>query len=273
MKRIACLGPKGTYSDIAARKFKENNQDYVIEYYPSIIKAINNVSDDCIAIVPFENTLDGFVMESLDKIIIDNLTIRSQLKLDIDFAFVGNTKNLKDIKEVYCQFKAYGQCLDFILENDFNVIKTESNIDSFDRLMKSSVGYGAIVPMHVTGKLEMPLIIKHIADSKNNETRFFVVDNNKKLNEIDDNYMASVVITSIVDRPGILTEILEGFHKSNINLRAILSRPDKSMMGKYNFFIEFNLNKSQKNDFNNLIKKYNEGKDFKIKILGIYGEI
>lgn len=273
MKKIACLGPKGTYSDIACRKYLEKYPEYEIEYYPSIIKAINEVDNDTIAIVPFENTLDGFVMETLDRIISDNLTIRSQINLDIDFAFISNCKDIKDVNEVYCQFKAYGQCLDFILNNDFNVIKTESNIDSFNRMLKSGLGFGAIVPNHVTVNLDMPLIIRHIADSKNNETRFFVVDNNKNLNEINDNYMASVVITSVVDRPGILCEILEGFHNNKINLRSILSRPDKTMMGKYNFFIEFNISKAQKNDFYDLIDKYNSGKDFKVKVLGIYGDM
>ena len=85
--------------------------------------------------------------------------------------------------------------------------------------------------------------------------------------------MAYHISVFLENNPGKLEKITTILSDNNINLRAILSRPDKSMMGKYNFFIEFNLNKSQKNDFNNLIKKYNEGKDFKIKILGIYGEI
>ena len=66
MKKIACLGPEGTYSDVVSKMY--NDGSYEIEYYPSIIKAIDKVSASTIAIVPFENTLDGFVMESLDKI-------------------------------------------------------------------------------------------------------------------------------------------------------------------------------------------------------------
>ena len=38
MKKLAVLGPKGTYSDIAAKKYiSDNNIDAQIEYYPSIL--------------------------------------------------------------------------------------------------------------------------------------------------------------------------------------------------------------------------------------------
>ena len=270
MKKIACLGPEGTYSDVVCKKINNGKE---IVYYPSIIKAIDSVDDDTIAVVPFENTLDGFVMETLDRIINHNLTIRKQMKLDIDFAFVSNTSKIEDVKEVYCQFKAYGQCVEFLVSHDFKVVKTESNIDSLNRLKESGEYFGAIIPMHALEDNDFKLVIKHVADSRNNQTRFLVVDNDKRLNEIKDNYSASVVITSIVDRPGILSEILEGFHSNKINLKAILSRPDRTSMGSYNFFIEFSLSSDQKDSFIKLIDDYNSGKDFKIKVLGTYEAI
>ena len=268
MKKIACLGPEGTYSDVVSKMY--NDGSYEIEYYPSIIKAIDKVSASTIAIVPFENTLDGFVMESLDKIIKNKLKIRSQIKLDIDFAFVANTKRIEDVKEIYSQFKTYGQCLDFIESHDFKVIKTESNIESLNRLQNSKKGFGAIIPMHSLENNHFPLEILHVADSKNNETRFFVVDNNPILNEIKDNFEASVVITSVVDRPGILSEILEGFHNKKINLKSILSRPDRTQMGRYNFFIEFSLSKDMKDSFYNILREYENSKYFNITVLGVY---
>ena len=268
MKKIACLGPEGTYSDIVSKRY--SNNQYEIEYYPSIIKAIDMVSDDTIAIVPFENSLDGFVMETMDKIIKNNLTIREQMKLDIDFAFVANTEKIEDVKEIYVQFKAYGQCLNFIENNTFSVVKTESNIESLNRLLESKPGFGAIIPMHALENNKFPLVKMHIADSKNNETRFFVLDNKKELNKYDDDFDVSIVITSITDRPGILFEILKGFHDHNINLKSILSRPDKTGMGRYNFFIEFSILKSQSKAFYNSIENYSVDNNFKIILLGVY---
>ena len=115
MKKVAVLGPKGTYSDVAKDNYLNSiNEEYETIYYPSIIKAINAIDDNTIAIVPFENSLDGFILESLDKMISNKLNVVKQLKLSIDFAFVANVSKIEDVKEVYCQFKSYGQCLDFI---------------------------------------------------------------------------------------------------------------------------------------------------------------
>ena len=86
MKKIAVLGPKGTYSDVAKELYlKDIKEEYETVYYPSIIKAINAIDDNTIAIVPFENSLDGFILESLDKMISNKLNVLSQIKLSIDF--------------------------------------------------------------------------------------------------------------------------------------------------------------------------------------------
>ena len=261
MKRIAVLGPKGTYSDKKKKKYlKFNNEDLETIYFPSIIKAINAIDDDTIAIVPFENSLDGFVLESLDKMISNKLNIVKQLKLSIDFAFVA--------KDVYCQFNSYGQCIDFITSNSFNVIKTESNIESLDRFKLAQKGFGAIIPIHALNE-EFPLIIKHISDSKNNETRFFVLNNKKGNKEFKNDVEASLVIKSILDRPGILFEILEKFHNENINLKSILSRPDKTGMGNYNFYIECSLGKDIEG-FNKLLKSFSNENEYKVNLLGVY---
>ena len=231
MKKLAVLGPKGTYSDIAARKYLNGNDEYEIEYYQSIIKAINSVDDNTLAIVPFENTLDGFVFEALDSIIAKKLNIISQIKLDIDFAFCANTDDINKVDTVFSQFKAYGQCLDFINSHSFDVIKTESNIVSLNMLKDSGENFGAIVPIHAIKIDEFPLEILHIADSKENETRFFLVSKDKKEIAKKNNLEASVLISSIIDRPGILFDILKVFHDYNINLKSILSRPLKTKIG------------------------------------------
>jgi prephenate dehydratase len=48
----------------------------------------------------------------------------------------------------------------------------------------------------------------------------------------------SLVITPINDRPGLLYDLLGVFKKHDINLTSIMSRPTKSKMGHYHFFID-----------------------------------
>ena len=188
--KIRILGPKGTYSDIALDKYLENkNINVEREYCPSILQTIKNIVSEEYAILPFENTLDGFVVESLDRIIEEELQILGQVKLSIDFCFVSNC-NIEDVKDCYVQFKTYGQCLNFISEHNFNYLKTDSNVQSkelFDEALNNS---SAIIPYHLLKNTNYKTNVLHIADSKNNETRFFIVKKGKEKIEKCDNYNA-----------------------------------------------------------------------------------
>lgn len=272
--KIAVLGPKGTYSDIAKDKLlRINNLSMETEYYPSIIKTIESLDKNDYALIPFENSLDGFLMEALDRIVKDNLYISYQIKLPIDFAFVANRANINEIKNVYCQFKACGQCEDFILSQKFDIIKTESNIWSLELLKKQNEPFGAIVPMHVLEHESFPLSIPHIADSKNNETRFFLISKEKRNNNQNGKIVASVLFSSIVDKPGILFQILKSFHDRSINLNSILSRPSKIHLGSYSFYIECSIDENELDSFNDLVKEFETNDNVKITILGIYNSI
>ena len=210
MKKIAVLGPKGTYSDIACKKYLKNlDENYEIEYYPSILKVSQAVNKNTIAILPFENTLDGFVMESMDQIIFHHFHILSQLKLDIDFAFVSNAKSIEEVKHCYVQFKAYGQCLNFISQYGFNIYTTQSNMESMEKVIHADHSFGAIVPIHTLEENHFNLEVKHIADSSSNETRFFIVTDTVSEEVLENELEASIVITATVDRPGILFDILK----------------------------------------------------------------
>lgn len=273
MKRIAVLGPEGTYSDIACKEYlKTIEEKYEIVYYPSILKVANAIDDNTIAILPFENTLDGFVIESMDHIILHDYYVTSQLKLNIDFAFVTNAKSIEDVKKCYVQFKAYGQCLDFISKYNFEILTTQSNIESFDRLNESSDIYGAIIPMHVLEDASFNTMETHIADSQHNETRFFIVKNKKEnsYNQID--LEASICIETHVDRPGILFDILKNFHELDLNLNSIMSRPMKTEMGKYRFYIEISLNNDNLYKLDDLVNNFSGYNEIIVKVLGIYNK-
>ena len=273
MRSLAVLGPKGTYSDIAAQKYiKENNIDLEIKYYPSILKTALALNELDLAILPFENTLDGFVIESMDNIIAHGFNIIAQVKLDIDFAFVTNAKRVEDCKNVYCQFKAFGQCIDFVSKYDFNVIKTESNSQTVEKINEADDTFGAIIPIHSLNDNNYNLVINHVADRSHNETRFFIVSKNKENVKYDDVIDSSIVITIKEDKPGVLFEILKELNELKINMNSIMSRPMKTEMGKYKFYIELSLNKEALHKLEKLTRELTE-RGFLVDILGIYNKL
>lgn len=271
MNKIAVLGPKGTYSDIACERYlKEHNLDLEKKYYPSILKASLSIEDNDLAILPFENTLDGFVLESLDRILYDKYIVIEQLKLDIDFAFISNAESIEDVNNVFVQFKTYGQCIDFLLKQNFNITTTQSNTESLNRLINEGGNNGAIIPMHLLEN-DFKLIKKHIADSENNQTRFFIITKKENYTCKDELLEASIAITSLEDRPGILFEILRKFQEKDINLKAIMSRPTKNEMGKYIFYFEFQITQHNIDKIYRL--KDELSSNFELRLLGIYNRL
>ena len=251
MKKLAVLGPKGTYSDIAAKKYLYDNKlDFEIIYYPSILKTALALKDSDLAILPFENTLDGFVLESLDNIISNNFKIIDQIKLDIDFAFVTNANKVEDCK---------------------NIIKTESNSETVDKINSSDNTFGAIIPVHALNDNKYKTVISHIADRRHNETRFFICSKTKIDINYRENIDASIVITIKEDRPGILFEILKELNDLNINMNSIMSRPMKTDLGQYKFYIEISLKYESLDKLEKLSMEL-KYRGFNVDILGIYNK-
>ena len=248
--RIAILGPQGTFSDKAYLEYakqKEGKLTFEPEYYPTIDEVFSAVCPgDCdLGIVPVENT--------------------------------------EEIEKLYVQFKANGQCRQFInsLEN-IKIVVTDSNMESYYKL-ENEAGAAAIVPKHIAQNEADRFVIENVTDAKNNHTRFLIIKkgtaDSERITEFKaENAVANVkgkvripvYIMPATDRPGILFEILKSFSEKQINLISIMSRPTKQEMGTYNFYIEIDGLYSQLEDILNIlndIKQFNE-----IKMLGIYNE-
>lgn len=269
---VAVLGPEGTYCDLAAKEYiSSQDRDIKINYYPSIIKTINAIKDNDLAILPFENSLDGYVYDTIDNLVKYNYSIIGTVLEKIDFVFVSNAESLSDVKHVYAQFKAKAECLDFLSDKEFNIITTESNMISLEKLKASDNTYGAIIPAHkLTDNYN--IVLKDIADSDNNYTRFAVVYKNKPLVKFKDSIKASLVISILEDHPGALFNALRVFNDYNMNLNAILSRPTKEGLGKYAFYIEISVNEDKVSDLKKCIDIISSDKNYIVNNLGIYSE-
>jgi prephenate dehydratase len=76
------------------------------------------------------------------------------------------------------------------------------------------------------------------------------------------------IIFSIKHEPGSLHKIIENFHKENVNLTKIESRPTKSNTWEYNFYVDFEGHKNNSKILE-MLKKIQQETLF-MKILGSY---
>lgn len=274
MKKIATLGPKGTYSDKATKIFSTQlHEEYEIEYYPSIKKVLNAIGKTSdYGVLPIENLTEGFVSIVLDYLVASKLKIAAEVMLPIRFSFVGKATSLENLKRLYVQFVAKGQCADFIdsLEN-VEIITTQSNMESLEKVKESNNADGAIVPSDSYSESEFPLVIKNVNDYPNNATRFLAFTNNAAPDAYSSgrNHKTSLIVIDDNDRAGLLEGILSSFAKRSINLTSIVSRPTGQAFGKYHFFIDFegHIREEKVTAALDEIKTMN-----KVKVLGSYSK-
>lgn len=276
MKKIATLGPKGTFTDIAAKKYlTEIDSDIKIEYYNSFIKTFKAIGNDCdLGIIPIENTLDGYVQRTLDNMLFSDLNIVCDLKIPIQFAFVSHSENILDLKKVYVQFKTQGQCAKFLDKFSAEIINTtESNSTSFRKFLDGKKGEAAIIPMHLLKENnDFKYVIDNVTDATENETRFVVLSKDKiKLDIKFKKYKTTIAIIEVDDRPGMLHESLYKLSKRKLNVVSLVSRPTKKSLGDYSFFLDIEGDYYNNKDLYEAIQEIN--KNNMVKILGVYPSI
>jgi prephenate dehydratase len=260
--QIVTLGPFGTFSELAADEYQKtistlfsyNVADITNKYNPYLTQNFSTIFDTVvngthIGIIPFENSLDGYIGKSLDFLVSEEISILDEITIPISFFFVANIEKLQDLTKIYVQFKTEGQCENFIksLPSSVNINITESNGISGKYLEKNIKGEGAIlpnVPFNREAFKDYQYKIEDVTDKKNDKTRFIAVKSNNYKTEIPKRksipklFKTSLVILKVEDKPGALTRILQAFSNRSINLTSIMSRPTKEELGKYHFFID-----------------------------------
>ena len=241
MLKIATLGPAGTFSELATQKFIQlQSERYSISFLSSIKNVLLEIGHSCdLGIIPIENFSEGFIAIVLDQLVELDLCIIDEVMLPIEFSFVSRTAKLSEIEQLFVQFVAKGQCLDFIESlGKVNIDLTESNIESLNKCQDSCIKAGAIVPSGSFDPKGFPLTIDKINDYENNQTRFLVLSNNRTHPVHTQANKTSIIVLDDDDHPGLLGEVLQSFSARQINLTNIISRPTRTLFGKYHFFIE-----------------------------------
>ncbi|MFX1294384.1 MAG: prephenate dehydratase [Promethearchaeota archaeon] len=267
-KRVALLGPAGTYSEQAAKiYFSEAEADFVIT------KDINDIFRKVIAkevdygVVPVENSTFGSVPVTLDLLLESNLKIVGEIILRIKLNLIALKKiPLSEIKTLLSHENPLGQCRKFIEENlsQAKIIKTKSTSKAVELISKYEDA--AAIGTELAAELYERLIIsKRIEDNQNNYTRFFVIGHEET--EVSGNDKTSIVF-SVRHVPGALLAALKSFSSRNINLTKLESRPSRLTPWEYYFYTDFEGHISD-DSIKEALKELKKNTLF-IKILGSY---
>ncbi|WNC16728.1 prephenate dehydratase [Brevibacillus brevis] len=246
-KKLAFLGPRGTFSEEAARSLPvEKPFDYVP--YPSIIEVLNAVAREEVTygIVPIENSIEGTVNSTLDWLIHEvDLPILAELALPITQNLLVAKREerlpLSEITRVMSHPQAIAQSFHFIREHMPQAVVENVNSTALAAQMVSEHPEEPWAAIGTRLNADIyPLVVAqpHIQDFSNNYTRFVLVGQEPLALPASSREKTTILVTLPEDFPGALYQVLAAFAWRKINLSRIESRPTKKALGSYFFVID-----------------------------------
>ena len=256
------LGPKGTYSELAALQYKKRyNSSVTLEDFSSFYNLFEALDQgDCHTIlIPIENSIGGFVDTVLDLMTLyPQFTILSEFILPIDCHLLAEKPlELDQITHIASHPQPISQSAKFLHSNfpHAKLIQCSSSA-SAAKLMKDDPNQAMAIigSSHLADSLGLTILSESIQDHSHNQTRFILIGKEKIENSSQHASKTTIVCSMSHDQPGSLYTLLGFFEERRINLTHITSRPTKDALGQYLFFIDYNTPVSP-NDQESLLKE------------------
>lgn len=234
--QVAYLGPEGTFTHAAALKhFGSSIIADPCDDIGDIFKAVQS-GVARFGVVPVENSTQGMITHTLDMLTDTTLNVCGECRLRIEHNLLSNAASLNDIRSVHAHPQALAQCRHWLDANLPHATRENaaSNASAAESV-KSDPSAAAIASLTAAELYEVSVKVKNIEDLTSNTTRFFIIGT---IDVPPSGHDATSLLTSVPHRPGGLRQLLKAFEDAGISMTRIESRPSRSSMWEYNFFID-----------------------------------
>ena len=238
-KKVAFLGPQGTFSEEAALVYDPQAELVPFASIPAVAAAVGTgMADE--GVVPIENSIEGSVPDTLDVLIHESrVLIYRELVLPIEhYLLTKPGTNASEIRTIFSHPQALAQCRRF-LERCFpkaQAVAALSTAAAVEEMMKDTAPSAAIGTRRAAHLWGAHILAQGIQDYKPNITRFVVLALHDHPPTGRDK--TSLCFSFAEDRPGQLKGVMEEFASRQINLAKIESRPLKESFGRYFFLVD-----------------------------------
>jgi prephenate dehydratase len=235
---IAYQGEPGSFSEQAARTYFGAKADPKSVRTFADAFAYADRHKDGYAVLPIENSVYGSIHEVYDLLLKHRLYIVGEVKLRIEMNLLALPGvRLRDIRTVYSQAQALGQCGTF-LNGLRNVhIQTFHDTAAAARLIKEErrTDAAAIASANAARENGLSIVRSNVESNKRNYTRFIVLSKKKGIPA--KNAKTSFAF-AVKDIPGALFKAIAVFTLRDINLLKIESRPYQGKPWQYLFYLD-----------------------------------
>lgn len=242
--RVAYLGPAGTHSEEALRASAPPDIEAVP--VPTIYDAVMAVQEATVerAVVPIENALEGSVAVTLDTLAVEarDVRIAAEVVHPIHHCVVARAElALSTVERVVSHPQATAQCARFLREHlpQAQIVSAPSTADAVLTVCGSddrSVALGSSLAARLYG---CEIVAENVEDHPDNVTRFVWLARAGEVGEVGEDPKTSLVFWGGGDQsPGWLVDVLSEFAGRGVNLTRIESRPRRTGLGHYFFFVD-----------------------------------
>jgi prephenate dehydratase len=251
-RRIGHLGPPGTYGEEALRAALGEGAGAVelvaLDTNRDVVLAVESGSVEA-GFVPIENSVEGAVTETLDALVHDapSVQIVGEVVWPVHHCLIAaGHVPLEEIGVIASHPQALAQCAGFIASKLPNASKLAqvSTAEAVRSAVERGGGSAAIGSAIAAEMYGGTVVESAVEDVTGNKTRFVWLAKSALDSPWAGNPMAAATRTSVVfsgfndTSPGGLVRILSECADRDVNMSKIESRPERTALGHYLFFVD-----------------------------------
>ncbi|MGP4056330.1 prephenate dehydratase [Mycobacterium sp. 4D054] len=254
MPGIAYLGPEGTFTEAALRAIEASGlippptpdagpepvTRIPAESTSAALAAVRS-GDAHYACVPIENSIDGSVIPTLDSLAVGTpLQIFAELTLDVAFTIaVRPGVAAADIRTVAAYPVAAAQVRRWLAQRlpHAELVPANSNAAAAQDVAAERAD-AAVSTALATERYGLEALARDVVDEPNARTRFVLAGRPGQPPKRTGADRTSVVL-QLANVPGALVSALTELAVRDIDLTNIESRPTRTELGTYKFFLDF----------------------------------
>jgi prephenate dehydratase len=247
--RIAYLGPEGTFTEAALLHMAATGlvpghqpdllQRLRVESTPAALDAVRDGAADY-ACAPIENSIDGSLASTLDSLAIGSpLQVFAETTLDVAFSIVVQSgRSAADVHTVAAFPVAAAQVRQWLTAHlpGAQLRPAYSNADAARQVADGEVDAAVTSPL-AAAHWELSTLADGVVDETSARTRFVLIGPPGPPPARTGADRTSTVLR-IENAPGALLTTLTEFGMRGIDLTRIESRPTRTGLGSYMFFVD-----------------------------------
>ncbi len=235
-QRVAYLGPEGTYSELAARRFFGSSCDFVpcADFDEVFHSQLAGATDFALAAI--ENSTEGAIARTLDLLLVQPVRVCGEISVPVHHNLLRRESGLHGIDVVLAHPQALSQCRQWLDAYLPGVERraVASNAEGA-RLAAEEPRLAAIAGEHAAALYALQVVARHIQDQAQNRTRFIVLGTQQPQATGDDR---TSLILAVPNRAGAVFEMLRPLATHGVSMTRFESRPARSGDWEYYFYVD-----------------------------------